>query len=310
MRAATIDHYGAPVRIADVPRPVPGKGEVLVRVEAVAVTVGDARIRSARFPRGFGLLGRAALGLRGPRRPILGVAFSGVVAEPGEGFAVGDEVSGMSGRKMGAHAEYVAAPVKSLTLKPAGLSHVDAAGLLFGGSTALHYLTERAGLRAGESVLVNGASGAVGTAAVQLAVHFGAQVTGVCSGANADLVASLGAQRVVDYTRTPLSESTERYDVVFDAVGNLTRADASRLLKLGGRLILAVASLADTVLSRGPVKAGPMPEKAEAFAALLAIADDGGLNPVTRVLGGFDALDDAYAEIDSGRKVGNLVVVP
>ncbi|NUT98334.1 MAG: NAD(P)-dependent alcohol dehydrogenase, partial [Saccharothrix sp.] len=180
MRAAVVDRYGAPevVRVAEVPRPEPRAGEVVVRVRAVAVTSGDARIRAARFPRGFGVAGRLALGLRGPRRPVLGGSFSGEVVE-GAGFAPGDEVCGMSGVRLGAHAEYAAVPAAKLVRKPAGVSHEDAAGLLFGGSTALCLLRDKGAIKAGHRVLVNGASGAIGTNAVQLAKHFGAEVTAV-----------------------------------------------------------------------------------------------------------------------------------
>ncbi|RHW27536.1 NAD(P)-dependent alcohol dehydrogenase [Nocardioides immobilis] len=311
MRAAIIERYGPPeqVVVTEVPVPEPGKGEVLVRVEAVAVTAGDARIRGARFPRGFGLLARVALGIRGPRRPILGGSLSGTVERVGPGvvdLAPGDEVAGMNDMRMGGHAEYVVMPAGSLVRKPATVRHEDAAGALFGGTTALHFLRDRVG--PGSAVLVNGASGAVGTSALQLAKLAGAEVTAVSR--NHELVTQLGADHVIDYTRTPLDTLTARYDVVFDAVGNLSRAGGLRLLTDDGVLILAVAGLVDTIRARGRVVAGPASERAEDVGALLDHLASGRLDPVTEVVGGLDAIVEAHRRIDGGHKIGNLVVKP
>ncbi|GAB4005266.1 hypothetical protein GCM10029992_52660 [Glycomyces albus] len=216
----------------------------------------------------------------------------------------------MTGARMGSHAEYAAVPAASLVPKPEEVSHADAAAVLFGGTAALHFLRDRAEVASGDTVLVNGASGAVGTSAVQLARHFGAKVTAVTSARNRDLVVGLGAGRVIDYAATPVAGLEERFDIVFDAVGNLTRAEGLRLLTPSGSLVLAVAGLLDTVLARGPVIAGPVPERAEDGAFLLDLAARGGLDPVAEVVGGLDALREAHRRIDSGRKVGNLVIVP
>ncbi|WP_051027953.1 NAD(P)-dependent alcohol dehydrogenase [Nocardia higoensis] len=315
MRAATVERYGPPdtIRITTRPIPAPGRGEVLVGVEAASVNSGDARIRAGRFPRGFGLLARLGIGLRGPRRSVLGVVFSGTVERLGEGvagFSVGAAVAGMTGARFGAHAEYVTVPVTALTPLPAGVTHPDAAGALFGGSTALHFLRDRAKLRAGQTVLVNGASGSVGSAAVQLAVHFGAIVTAVSSSPNHDLLRRLGAARVIDYRETPVAELGDRFDVVFDAVGNLSRRDGLRLADPHGAVVLAVAGLADTVTARGRVIAGPAPERSEDFALLLDLVAGKEFDPLVEVVGGIEALPEAHRRIDSGRKVGNLVIVP
>uniref|UniRef100_UPI003F750C20 quinone oxidoreductase family protein n=1 Tax=Microbacterium azadirachtae TaxID=582680 RepID=UPI003F750C20 len=191
MRAGVVERYGPPsvVRIATVADPVAGRGEVVVRVMAATVNSGDARIRGARFPRGFALPGRLALGLRGPRASVLGVVFAGVVEAVGEeaeggrrrrggtspasGLAVGDRVCGMTGARMGAHAELVAVSASRLVRIGDGISFDDAAGVLFGGTTALSFLRDRAAVRPSERVLVVGAAGAVGTNAVQLAKHLG-----------------------------------------------------------------------------------------------------------------------------------------
>jgi NADPH:quinone reductase-like Zn-dependent oxidoreductase len=312
MRAAVVARYGPPdvVSIAEVPAPVPKRKEVLVRVIATAVTAGDARIRGGRFPRGFGGPARLAFGVRGPRRPVLGVVFSGVVEAVGADvadLAPGDEVSGMTGARMGAHAELVAVPAARAVRKPAEVTHEDAAGLLFGGTTALHFLR---GVDRGTSVLVNGASGAIGTNAVQLAKHLGATVTAVTSGANADLVAGLGADRVIDYTTTPLAGVTERFDVVLDAVGVLSPATGRRLLTDGGVLVLAAANLAETVVPRRWVEAGVAAERAEDVAFLLERVAKGELSVVLDEVVDLDGIVAAYRRVDSGRKVGNLVLRP
>ncbi len=310
MRAAVVAGYGPPdvVRVAEVPAPVPKAGEVLVRVVATAVTAGDARIRGGRFPRGFGLPARLALGLRRPRRPVLGVVFSGVVEAVGAGvadFGPGDEVSGMTGARMGAHAELVAVPAVRAVRKPAEVSHEDAAGVLFGGTTALHFLRDR--VARGRSVLVNGASGAIGTNAVQLAKHLGATVTAVTSGANTALVTGLGAHRVIDYTAR---EIDGLYDVVLDTVGTLSPATGRRLLADGGVLLLAAANLAETVVPRRWVKAGVAPERAEDVAFLLERVAKGELTVVIDEVVGLDGIVAAHRRVDSGRKTGNLVLRP
>ncbi|UOQ59125.1 NAD(P)-dependent alcohol dehydrogenase [Leucobacter rhizosphaerae] len=315
MQAAVVHRYGPPeaVRIATRDDPAPRRGEVLVRVESAAVTSGDARIRAGRFPAGFGALARLAIGMRGPRRPILGGTFSGVVAGLGpdtDGFTIGDAVSGMTGARFGAHAELLVAPTRSTTPKPEALSHDAAAAVLFGGSTAWHFLHDRAKMRAGDRVLVNGGSGSVGVSAIQLARRAGAHVTAVVSPRNRDLMLALGADEVIDYTATPVSELRGDTDIVLDTVGNITRADGPRLLAPNGSLLLAVASLRDTVLARGRVHAGPAPERADRFATLLDLAAAGSLAPVAETLGGLAALPDAYRIIDSGRKIGNLVIRP
>ena len=318
MRVAMSGQYGSPetVRIVDTSDPVPRAGELLVRVNAAAVTAGDARIRAGRFPHGFGTLARLGIGLQGPRRPVLGAVFSGTVERLGSPtadsaqFAVGDEVVGMTGARMGAHAELVAVSAKRITAKPAGVSHADAAATLFGGTTALHFLRDRASLGEGQRVLVNGAAGSVGSAAVQLAHGMGAMVTGVCSERNRDLVASLGASETIDYEKQPVSILRGNYDLVFDAVGNITRERGLQLVTLDGKVVLAAANLADTVRGGGRIFVGAAPERASNFATLLSMTLAGSFDPLTRVLGGLGKIHEAHAIIDSGRKVGNLVILP
>jgi NADPH:quinone reductase-like Zn-dependent oxidoreductase len=315
MRAVIVDRYGPPevARVAEVPRPRPRKGEVLVRVVAAAVTSGDARIRGARFPPGFALPARLAFGLRRPRRCILGMVFSGIVEEVGPGVAnvaPGLAVCGMTGMSMGAHAEYVSVAARRVAAVPSGVSHSDAAGLLFGGSTALYFLRDKAAVGPGMTVLVNGASGAVGSNAVQLARHFGATVTGVTSGGNADFVRRLGAARVIDYAVSDVRALADRFDVVFDAVGSLSMVSGRRLLRDRGVLVLAVASLWDTLRARRGVVTGPAPERAADFEWLLQLVTANELTVVVNRTFPLDQIGDAYRLADSGHKRGNVIVRP
>ena len=318
MRAVLVDRYGPPevARLREVPTLAPRAGQVLVRVVAAAVTSGDARMRSGVFPKGFALPGKLAMGIRGPRHRILGAAFSGEVAALGEGvagFAVGDRVSGMTGMTVGGHAEFLAATPSKLVPTPASVSHDAAAAVLFGGTTALDYLRDKAALKPGATVLVNGASGAVGSSAVQLARHLGAEVIGVTSAANAEFVTALGATRVIDYRRTSLADLRargERFDVVFDTVGNVSPASGRPLLTEGGVLLLAVAGLGELLAARGNVKAGPASEDPANVATVLQLTADGVLDPLIESAHPLDGIVDAYRRIDSGRKVGNIVVRP
>lgn len=270
-------------------------------------------MRAGRFPRGFNIPARLALGVRGPRARVLGSAMSGIVEEVAEGvrrFAVGDLVAGMAGMKFGAHAQYARFSETSLVPRPAAVSHQDAAAILFGGTTALHFLRDRAGVKASDRVLVNGASGAVGTAATQLAAHFGASVTAVASSRNHDLLTRLGADQVIDYGQTRITDIDDRFDVVFDAVGNISLKQGRRLLTPEGKLVLVVASLTDTLRAHGRVLAGPAPERADAFEFLLECIERGDIDPVTHIAGGLDAIQQAHRLVDTGRKVGNLVILP
>jgi NADPH:quinone reductase-like Zn-dependent oxidoreductase len=216
----------------------------------------------------------------------------------------------MAGMKMGAYAEYLTVAARRLVANPDQVSHDEAAGLLFGGTAALHFLRDRANVAPGQSVLVNGASGALGTNAVQLARHFGAVVTGVTSGANADLVGGLGAARIIDHTRQDLADCADRFDVVFDTVGNVTIASGRRLLSDSGRVVLAVASLWEMLRGRGNVITGTAPERSDDFEFLLGLAAAGELTVVIDQVYDLTEAGGAHAQVDSGRKVGNIVLRP
>lgn len=245
MKACVCPEYGPPdvLQLTEVDAPVPEEDQILVRVVATEVTSGDDRIRGAKFPSWFAWLAKAVLGFGGPRKPILGVSFSGAVAAIGanvERFEVGDQVFGSTGHDMGCHAEYISVSQEAvITHKPQSVSHSDAAALFFGAHTALHFLS-KGNVKEGDRVLVYGASGCLGTFGVQLASHLGAEVIGVCSTPNVELVRSLGASEVLDYTDREFTLKGRTFDAVFDAVGLSPFADCIKALKPDGAYLRAV----------------------------------------------------------------------
>ncbi len=321
MKAAVYDRYGAPdvVRLADVPKPVPKRNEVLIRIRATTVTTADWRGRSLCMPPGFGLMGRLFFGITRPRQPILGTELAGDVEAVGAdvtAFKPGDAVFAFPGARMGGHAEYICIPADGMVAhKPANLSYEEAAALSFGGTTALHFL-QKGNVRPGERVLVNGASGGVGTAVVQLAVHIGAQVTAVCSGANAELVRSLGAVRAIDYTREDFATMGERYDAIVDTVGTAGYARSRTALAPNGRLLLVLGGLGDML--RAPwvaatgggrrIIAGTAAERPEDLRRLAELAEAGVFRPVIDCVYPLERIVDAHRRVDTGHKRGNVVV--
>ena len=262
MRAVVYSKYGPPgvVALADVPKPIPRKREVLIRIHATTVTTADWRARSLHMPAGFGVLGRLVFGLFGPRKPILGTELAGVVEAVGSAvtrFAPGDPVLAFTGARYGSHAEYrTIAEDGMIAKKPANLTFEEAASLSFGATNALSFL-RKAGIQRGDEVLVVGASGNVGTAAVQLAKHFGAKVTAVCSTANLELVRSIGADAVIDYTREDFAEQRDRYDIIVDTTGTATMRRCEASLKQNGRLVAIQGSLAQMLgLERASRRSG------------------------------------------------------
>lgn len=320
MKAVICTRYGSPdvLQFQELPTPVPKDGEVLIRIRATTVNSADWRIRSMSMPHGFGLLGRLALGLSRPRRPILGSELAGDVVAVGARvtrFRSGDAVFAFAGGRFGCHAEYRCLPAAgAIALKPAGVSYEQAAALSFGGATMLDFY-RRAALRAGERVLVNGAAGTVGSAAVQLARHAGARVTAVCSRASAGLVASIGAERILDYAREDFARGGEAYDVVVDTVGNAPFARAAPVLAPGGRLLLVLATLPqilrapwDTLRGGRRVIAGPAAERPAYVEELCALAEAGRFTPVIDSVHPFAEIRAAHARVDGGRKRGSVVV--
>ncbi|MFF4780670.1 NAD(P)-dependent alcohol dehydrogenase [Streptomyces griseorubiginosus] len=251
MKAVVQDRYGSAdtLELREVDRPVPGAGEVLVRVHAASVNAYDWH-----YLHGDPRIARLSLGMRSPKVRIRGRDFAGLVAAVGpgvEGLHPGDEVYGEAD---GTFAEFVCAKDSETDLKPAGLSFEQAAAMPLAANTALIGLRDVAGLRAGQSVLVNGASGGVGSFAVQLAKAYGAEVTAVCGARNVELVGSLGADDVVDYTREDFARTGRRYDVVLDLVGNRSLADLRRATAPSGTVVLSGGGVFEGGSLLGPVR--------------------------------------------------------
>ncbi len=320
MKAIVYESYGPPdvLQLKEVEKPVPKENEILIRIHAATVTSGDCRVRSLNMPFGFGLIARLFLGVSRPRRQVLGTELAGAIEAVGGGvskFNVGDRVFAFSGMGMGCHAEYKCmSEDAAVVLTPDNLTDEQAAAMSFGGTTALDFF-RRAKLQPGERVLVNGASGAVGTAAVQLARHFGAEVTGVCSTTNMELVRSLGATHVIDYRHEDFTQKGETYDVIVDTVGTAPFSRSKNSLKEGGRLLLVLAGLPDMLpipwvqmTSSKKIIAGPAAERVEDLLFLATLAETGAFEPVIDRHYPFAQIADAHRYVDSGRKIGNVIV--
>jgi NADPH:quinone reductase-like Zn-dependent oxidoreductase len=321
MRAITYRQYGGPdvVTLAEVPKPSPKQNEVLIRILATTVTSGDYRARSLDLPAGFGLIGRLVFGITGPRQPILGTELAGIVESVGSdvvNFNPGDEIIAFPGGAYGSHAEYRTMPeAGTIAHKPANLSFEEAASLSFGSMTALPFLRDKARIKAGDSVLVVGASGGVGTAAVQIARHFGANVTGVTSTSNVELVANLGAHRVIDYTKTDFATTGDTWDIILDTTGTAPFARCDRSLRAGGRLVAIQASFGQTLGIGKPSKAsgkeviaGYVPAKADDLRYIAKLASQGVLKPVVDRIYPLELAARAHAYVDTGRKRGSVVL--
>src|SRR4029079_8249490 len=319
VKAAVSRSFGPPdvVTVADVPRPEPRDDEILVRVRAAAVGVVDGLAR-----RGSPWYARAHFGLLRPRFQVLGCDFAGDVAAAGAGvslFRVGQAVFGTIAPRFGAHAEYICLPEHgAVAAKPSDVSYAEAAALA--DATALCFLRDKAGLRSGQAVLVNGASGAVGSAAVQLAAHFGATVTGVCSGPHLRLVRKLGAESVIDYTRTDFTRAGRRYDVIFDVAGTSSFGRCRRALNPGGVYLTTAPSPAIIAAMPWTARFGsrravvaftglrPASEKRKDLLAIRELAEASALVPVVGACYPLTRIADAYRHVDAGHKKGTIVV--
>jgi len=320
MKAAVYRKFGGPevVGIEMVPKPSPKDDEVLVRVHATTVSVADHRVRSRDLPRGLWFFAPLALGVFAPRKKVLGMDIAGVVEAVGKDvtkFRLGDEIIALLGSQFGGHAEYRCVPEDgAIALKPRNMTFEEAVTLVFGGQTALRFL-RWAKIKPGDEVLVNGASGAVGTAAVQIAKHFGAVVTGVCSAGNRDLVTSLGADRVIDYAAEDFTKNGRTYDAIVECVGNAPFERVEGSIKPGGALLLVISDLKGMWGARGNsrrsgklVTWSDSKPLAEELAFLVKLAETGAYRAVTDRTYEFDEIAAAHRYVDSGRKRGNVVV--
>ncbi|MBX2820563.1 MAG: NAD(P)-dependent alcohol dehydrogenase [Rhodothermaceae bacterium] len=320
MKAALYREYGSPnvVHIEELPLPEVESNEVRVRVHATTVSSADSRIRAMRIPTGFKTLSRLIFGITRPKNQVLGSEFSGTIDAVGPDvtqFNVGDSVFGAyEGR--GTHAEYFSmAEDEAIEHLPAGFTHEEAAALPFGGLTSLIFLRDFGHIKAGQNVLVIGASGSLGSAAIQFAAHFGAEVTGVCSTKNVELVHSLGASRVIDYTQSNFADEGEHYDLIYETVGKVPFSECKKALKPGGSCLMAVAGIPDylrmlinPIAGSKKLVTGVAIFKKESLSDLKKLMEEGAIKSVIDSIHTLTDITKAHALVDTGHKRGSVVV--
>lgn len=320
MKAVVCTQYGSPevLKVDKVPKPTTKANEVLVKVHASTVAVADVRIRAFNVPVSVWIPARIALGLTKPKNSVLGVELAGEVVDVGEKvtqYSVGDQVYGENIKTFGAHAEYVCVPANgTLALKPTNLSYAEAAAIPIGARTALHFLN-RAEVKPGQKVLIYGASGSVGTYAVQLAKYFGAEVTAVCSEANFGLVRSLGADKVIDYHASNFSQQLETYDVFLEAVDKCPFSIAKKALKEKGIYLNITqpfpgfSHLWTNITTRKKILMADSPSASpEGLLFLKDLVERGELTPVIDRKYSLEDIVDAHRYVDQGHKKGNVVI--
>ncbi|MCJ7989867.1 NAD(P)-dependent alcohol dehydrogenase [Priestia sp. OVS21] len=300
MKAMVCTKYGKPdvLQLEEVEKPIPKENEILIKIHATTVTSGDCRVRSFNSPLLLWLPMRIVLGLRKPRKSILGVELAGEVEDVGKNvtrFKKGDQLFAMTGMKFGGYAEYICLPEKgTIAVKPENVTHEEAASISFGGTTALHFF-RKGNIQAGQKVLIYGASGAVGTAAVQLASYYGAEVTGVCSAKNSELVKSLGADYVIDYQNEDFNKKEERYNLIFDAIGKITKNQCKGALALNGRFV--------SVEGQGIAKV-----QTEDLLLLKKLMEEGQIKSVIDRCYSLEQVPEAHEYVETGHKIGSVVV--
>jgi NADPH:quinone reductase-like Zn-dependent oxidoreductase len=317
MKAIVYEKYGAPevLHLQDMEKPVPKANEILIKIYATTVTSGDTRMRRADP---FAV--RFFNGLTVPKKiKILGNELAGKIEAIGKDvklFKTGDSVFGQTGLSLGANAEYICLPEDgSLAVKPANITYEEAASIPFGGSTSLHFL-RKGNITKGQKVLIYGASGSLGTAAIQIAKYYGAEVTGLCSTANLELVRSLGADKVIDYTREDFTKSKQTYDLIYDTVGKSPFSGCIKSLNKKGVYLRAihmtltpiVRGLLTSLLSSRKVIGGIAVERKENIVFLKELIEAGKFKPVIDRIYPFEQTSEAHRYVDAGHKKGNVVI--
>ena len=325
MKAIVYTEYGPPdvLQLEEVSKPTPKDDEVLIKIHATSVTTGDVNARGfTHVPPGFGPLPRLMFGIRGPRKPIIGADVAGEIDAVGKdirSFKKGDQVFGIDGNSLGTYAEYVCRPEDgALALKPVNMSYEEAAAVPFGACTALYFLRDKGNIESGQAVLINGASGGVGTYAVQLARYYGTEVTGVCSTKNLELVKSLGADKVIDYTKEDFTQSGETYDIIFDVVGGkISFSSCKNSLKQNG-FYLAVAGGLKEGIQMGWTSViggkkvifggGTASERKDYLLFLKELIEAGKLKAIIDRRYPLEETAEAHRYVDKGHKKGNVVI--
>lgn len=320
MKTIICTKYGPPevLRLAEVEKPVPADNEVLIKVHAANVTPADVAFR-----KGHPFMSRLFTGLLKPKF-IPGDELAGEIEDVGKnvkGFKQGDKVFGSSGTTFGAHAEYVCLPEEAaLSMKPDNTDYGEAVAICYAGLTALPFLRDKAGIREGQQVLINGASGSIGTLAVQLARYYGAEVTGVCSTANLELVKSLGVDRVIDYTREDFTKSGQKYDIIFDVVAKSSFSRCKNALKPGGVYLTTFPSPGIMLQSIWTSKFGtkkamfaatglrPAKEKKKDLLFLKELSEAGKIRPVIDRRYPLEQIAEAHMYVEKGHKKGNVII--
>jgi 2-desacetyl-2-hydroxyethyl bacteriochlorophyllide A dehydrogenase len=321
MKAIVWTKYGPPdgLSLQAVEKPSPKDNEVLIRIHATTVTAGDSELRSFKLPILFWLILRLYIGLRKPGRiSILGMELAGKIEAAGKDvkhFREGDQVFAASGLRFGAYAEYICLPSTSvMAIKPTNMTYEEAAAVPVGGLEALYFL-RKGNIRSGQKVLINGAGGSIGSFAVQLAKSFGAEVTGVDSTTKLDMLRSIGADHVIDYTQEDFTQNGQTYDVIFDVVGKSPFSRSIRSLKQNGRYLLGNAGLSQMVrglwasrISSKTVIWGASSNKAEDLVVLKALIEAGTIKSVIDRRYPLEQIAEAHRYVDSGQKKGNVVI--
>ena len=324
MKAVIFNKFGPPevLKLAETEKPAPKSNEVLVKVHATSVTAEDPKMRSFNHPPLLKLPVGLMFGFKKPKIPVLGTEFSGTVEAIGDkvkNYKINDQVFGYTGLSFGAYAEYKCIPENGLMyFKPQNLSFEQSATIVNGPLSALAFLKHKGKIKKGDNVLVYGASGSVGTAAVQLAKYFGATVTGVCSTRNLELVKSIGANRVIDYTNEDFTMDNEKYDILFDTVGKTSMKECMNLLRPGGRYLLTEFGLSHILAAiytsffkskKVMVAASNFYWRKKDLIFMKEIVEKGYFKPVVERCFPMEKIVEAHKYVESGRKAGNVAIL-